>query len=412
MEFIADLHIHSRFSRATSKNLSIKNLEKYARIKGIDVLGTGDFCHPEWEKELKRELEEKDGILKTRTGFYFVLSNEISLIYSQAGKRRQVHIILLSPNFEVVEQITEYLKSLGRVDYDGRPIFGVSLPELTENLKQLCNEIEIIPAHIWTPWFGLLGSRSGFDSFEEAFQDQAKHIYSLETGLSSDPPMNWRLSRLDRFSVLSFSDSHSFWPWRIGREATIFDLEKLSYKNIIRAIRKRKGLKATIEVDPSYGKYHFDGHKTCGVVLHPNQTRKLNGICPKCKRQLTVGVLNRVEELADRPEGFVPPNKVNYKTLIPLSEIISSVFGASVHSKTTWSVYNKLIKTFGSEFEVLLRADKNKLSEVVNRKVVDAIIKNREGNIKINPGYDGVYGELIISKGTETKKIQSDLTDF
>jgi len=216
MKIISDLHLHSRFSRATSKELTIKNLEKYARMKGVNLLGTGDFTHPEWIKELKQELSEDDsGILKTKTGFNFLLSTEISLIYSQNNRGRKIHNIILAPDFETVEQITKALMRKGRVDYDGRPIFGMSCPEFVEMMKNVSEKIEIIPAHIWTPWFSLFGSMSGFDKIEDCFQDQTKHIHALETGLSSDPAMNWRLSALDKYALVSFSDLHSFWPWRI-----------------------------------------------------------------------------------------------------------------------------------------------------------------------------------------------------
>ena len=285
MKIISDLHIHSRFSRATSKNLDLANLEKYARIKGVTLLGTGDFSHPKWIKEVKTELVEKEqGVYKTKTGFPFILSNEISLMYSQDGRGRRVHLVLLAPTLEVVDQITDYLKTLGRIDYDGRPIFGRSCIEVTEALKKISDKIEIIPAHAWTPWFGIIGSKSGFDSLEQAFGDQVKHIYSLETGLSSDPPMNWRVSSLDKYTLLSFSDLHSYWPWRIGREATLLNLKKLTYDNLIKAIRTRKGYEGTIEVDPAYGKYHWDGHRNCGVILSPRETRKAKGSCPKCAK--------------------------------------------------------------------------------------------------------------------------------
>src|SRR3989338_3923876 len=253
MKIIADLHIHSRFSRATSKDLDIINLEKYARIKGLNLLGTGDFTHPQWLKELKNSLvEDETGILKTKTGFNFILQGEISLIYTQDGKGRRVHNVLLAKNFEVVEQINEALLKKGRLDYDGRPIFNLSCIEFTEMMKNIDNDIEIIPAHVWTPWFSLFGSMSGFDSVEECFKEQAKHIHALETGLSSDPAMNWRLSQLDNFTLVSNSDLHSFWPWRIGRECNIFDI-KPAYEHLIMALKTKNGFIGTIEVDPSYG---------------------------------------------------------------------------------------------------------------------------------------------------------------
>jgi len=398
MKIISDLHIHSRFSRATSKQLNVENLEKYAKIKGVDLLGTGDFTHPEWIKELKSELtEDGSGILKTKSGFPFVLQSEVSLIYTDGGKGRRVHLVLLAPSFDVVGQITDYFKSKGRVDYDGRPIFKVPCDELVYEMKKVSDDIEIIPAHIWTPWFSLFGSMSGFNSVEECFKDQAKHIYALETGLSSDPAMNWRLSQLDKYSLVSCSDLHSFWPWRIGREATIFDIE-LSYKNLIKALRTKEGLEGTIEVDPSYGKYHFDGHRNCKVCMNPKDTVKVKNICPKCGRGLTIGVLHRVEELADREEGFKPEGAKDFNSLMPLSEIISTLIGSPIASKKTWKVYNELVNVFGNEYKILLDVKKEELSKVVDDKIAEAIIKNRSGEILVQPGFDGEYGKPLFSE--------------
>ncbi len=419
MKIISDLHIHSRFSRATSKALDIKNLEKWAKIKGVNLLGTGDFTHPEWIKELKKELvEDGSGILKTKTGFPFVLSTEISLMYSQGNKGRKIHNVILAPNFEVVQQITDYLKKRGRVDYDGRPIFGIKCPEFVESLKQISDKIEIIPAHIWTPWFSLFGSKSGFDSVEECFQNQAKHIHALETGLSSDPAMNWRLSQLDKFQMVSFSDCHSFWPWRLGREATIFDI-KLTYYDLIKALRTGIGLSGTIEVDPSYGKYHWDGHRVCDICLNPKETKKLGGICPVCGRALTIGVAYRVEELADRPEGYKPKNKPDFRALMPLSELIATSLNTKqLYGKKIFEIYNKLISEFNSEFSVLLDAPEEKLKEIVSEKLAKLIMLNRIGQIKIKPGYDGVYGEALLDgqeRPTKQKQIkvkQENLLDY
>jgi len=286
MNIIADLQVHSRFSRATSKQLNLENLEKFAKIKGLNLLGTGDISHPEWLKEIKNELtEDGSGILTSKSGFKFVLQGEISNIYTQGGKGRRVHTLLLAKSIEIAEQIQEALKKKGRIDYDGRPIFGFSCPELVEMMKNIDEKIEIIPAHVWTPWFSLFGSMSGFDSVEECFQDQTKHIYAIETGLSSDPAMNWRLSQLDKYTLVSNSDAHSFWPWRLGREANVFDIE-LTYDNLIDAIRNKKGFLYTIEVDPNYGKYHLDGHRTCNICLEPEESLKNKNICPKCKKPL------------------------------------------------------------------------------------------------------------------------------
>ena len=350
MKIISDLHIHSRYSRATSSDLNVANLVKYAHIKGVNLLGTGDFTHPSWLREVKDEMEEDgSGVLKTKDGFHFILSAEISSIYSQDGQVRRIHNVVLSPDLATVEQVNSALiRRRVNIESDGRPICGIPSPELVEMLKEINPRNEIIPAHIWTPWFSLFGSKSGFNRIEDCFQDQTKHIHALETGLSSDPAMNWRLSQLDRFALVSFSDSHSFWPWRIGREATIFELKELSYDNMIKALKTKEGLAETIEVDPSYGKYHFDGHRDCNISLAPKESEKLRNICPVCKRELTIGVLHRIEELADRNDGHVPENARPFRSLVPLSEIISSVMGANVGSAKVWGEYNKLINAFGS----------------------------------------------------------------
>jgi len=392
----ADLHIHSRFSRATSKALNIENLEKYARIKGIGLLGTGDFQHPEWFKELE-VLEERDGILYTENNFPFVWSSEISLMYTQDGKGRRIHHVLLAPNKEVVKQITDFLKSKGRIDYDGRPIFGFSSIELVDSLLSISKDIEIIPAHIWTPWFGMLGSKSGFDSLKECFQDKAQKIHAIETGLSSDPEMNWGLSELNNRTILSFSDLHSFWPWRIGREATIFS-EFKNYKDFLKQIRENLIL-GTVEVDPAYGKYHYDGHRFCNFSCSPEETKKLNSTCPKCGKPLTVGVEYRVRELADQDPDKNPNKKPFYK-LLPLHELIAVAKASSLATQKTWKIYNSLIEKFGSEFEILLNVSKEDLVRDLKEdaKLVDLILRNRENKIKIKPGYDGVYGELMLGE--------------
>jgi len=398
MEVIADLHIHSKYSRATSNQLNIGNLEKYARLKGLSLLGTGDFTHPIWIKELKSELtEDGTGILKTKTGFNFVLQTEISLMYKQDEKSRKIHNIVLAKNFDVVEQITEQLKKIGRIDYDGRPIFGIKCPDFVEMMKEIDKDIEIIPAHVWTPWFGLFGSKSGFDSVEQCFKEQTKHIHALETGLSSDPAMNWRLSMLDKYTLVSNSDLHSFWPWRIGRECNIFDLKELNYDLLLNAIRTKQGLVETIEVDPSYGKYHFDGHRNCNVCMSPNESLKHKDICPVCGRKLTIGVLHRVEELADRQVGFVPKDAVPFKKLIPLSEILSNLLNSGIATQKVWKIYYDLVNNSRSEMDVLINSSFDELKKVTNEKIAEAIINIRNGKIKIQPGFDGEYGYPLFS---------------
>lgn len=405
MEVIADLHIHSKHARATSKNISIENLEKYARIKGLDLLGVGDFQHPLRRKEIDEKLsEDENGILRTANGFPFLWQTEISLMYSQDEKRRAIHFVIFAPNTEIADQITEFLGSRGRLDYDGRPIFGMTAIELVECLKKIDDKIEIIPAHCMTPWFGIFGSKSGFDSLKEAFGDQAKHIYALESGMSADPAMLWRFEEVasGKASIVSFSDAHSHWPWRIGREATIFEIPELTYDNIIKAIRTGEGIKATIETPPEYGKYHWDGHRVCEFSCSPEKTKELKGICPVCKRSLIVGVDYRVEEIAKYPKGFKPKNSKLFYKLLPLHEVIALAKNIGMQSKESWRTYNLLIKEFENEFNILLKVPKETLSRNFDEKLVDLILKNREGKIKVKPGFDGEYGVALLEEKQRT----------
>jgi uncharacterized protein (TIGR00375 family) len=419
MKIFADLHLHGKYSRATSKALDVPNLEKYSREKGLNLLGTGDFTHPKWLAHLKSELTDNgSGVYSTKTGFNFVLSTELSFAYTQGGTGRRVHHIILAPSFEVVDQISSALLKKGRLDYDGRPIFGFSSIELADMMMQISPDIEIIPAHIWTPWFGLLGSKTGFNSVEECFLDRSKHIHAIETGLSSDPAMNWRLSKLDRYTILSNSDSHSYWPWRIGRECNELELKELSYKSLLSAIRTKQGLTGTIEVDPGYGKYHFDGHRAHKVSMPPAEALKLHNICPVCHRELTIGVLHRVEELADRPEGFVPPDSVPFKSMIPLAEVLSELLGNPVAGKKTLAEYYKIVKHFGSELKVMLDAPREEIAKITDERIANAIIKNRQGKIKVEPGYDGEYGYPVfedsemIGKRKERKEMDEEAGEY
>jgi len=391
MKIIADLHTHGRYSRGCSTQLTIPKMEKYAIEKGVTLLGTGDFTHPEWIKEIKTYLTENgEGILQTKNGFNFMLTTEISLIYTANGKGRRIHLVVLAPNLDAVSNITKYLLTKGRVDYDGRPIFKIPCPEFVEALRNIDKNIEVIPAHIWTPWFGLFGSKGGFDSVEEAFEDQAKHIHAIETGLSSDPPMNWRVSSLDKFNLVSFSDLHSFWPWRMGREATIIEGE-MKYEDILKAIRTGENLSGTIEVDPNYGKYHLDGHRNCNVSMEPEESRKINKKCPKCNRELTIGVLHRIEELADRPEGYKPKNHKPFWSLIPLSEIISKINGCGIATQKVWKQYYEIMKGT-HELHILQEMTHEALLKKTSRPIADAILQVRLGSLKFVPGYDGEYG--------------------
>ncbi|MFH1248796.1 MAG: endonuclease Q family protein [archaeon] len=399
---IADLHIHSRYSRATSKDLSIENLVKYSKIKGVSLLGTGDFTHPLWLLEIKQKLKTTGNGIYYYEDFPFVLSSEISLVFSDNGKGRRVHLLLLAPSLEIVEQIRSYLLKKGRLDYDGRPIFGISCEEFAHDLFSISKDIEIIPAHAWTPWFGVFGSMSGFDALKDAFKSQAKNIHAIETGMSSDPAMNWRISELNDRTIVSFSDAHSFWPFRLGREATIFDIEKdkLTYNKMISQIRENS-ISGTIETSPPYGKYHYDGHRACNFSCSPKEAKKINNICPVCNKPLTIGVEHRVEEIADKPEGFKPSNAKNFYSLLPLQEVISMIKGVSVGSLRVWNEYNKMINAFGNELDILLSVEHGNLARVTEEKIADAIISNRNGKIKVLPGYDGVYGKATL---TDTQK--------
>jgi uncharacterized protein (TIGR00375 family) len=396
---IADFHLHSKFSRACSKNLDIQNLEKWGRVKGLSLLGSSDFTHPKWIEELKGNLKEdttgQDGIFKTSSGYDFLLQTEISLMYSEGGRGRRIHLVVLAPSFDVVDQITEYLKGRGRIDYDGRPIFKIPCDEFTYDLKKISEYIEIIPAHCLTPWFSIFGSSSGYDTVKDCFKDQEKNIFALETGMSADPGMIYRVADWRKYALVSNSDSHSFWPWRIGREATIFDMKKLTYRNIIHALRNKE-IKATVEVDPSYGKYHYTGHRKCGFVVDPAHGLKINNICPRCNSGLTVGVSARVEELADKPEGYYPKDAPRYYSLLPLTELISGQYKYTLTSKKSWEVYNKLLGSFGTEFNILLKTPYDDLVKTVDDNLARLILLNRDGKIKLKPGFDGLYGVPLI----------------
>ena len=401
MNIIADLQIHSPHSRATSKDITLENLEKYARIKGLGLLGTGDFQHPKWNAEIKAKLkEDENGILWSASGFPFLWQTEISLMFSQDG-RRAVHLLVFSPNNETADQIIEFLGSKGRLDYDGRPIFGITCRDFVKDIKNISDRIEIIPAHCMTPWFGLFGSKSGFNSLNECFGDQTNKIYAIESGMSASPDMLWRLK--ENVNIVSFSDAHSFWPWRLGRESTIFDIKNLTYDNIISAIGTGEGLDATIETPPEYGKYHYDGHRACNFSCSPEETKKLQGICPICKKQLIIGVDFRIEELAKEEKGYKPKNGKPFYKLLPLQELIAFSINSPLASRKTWEVYNKMITEFKDEFDILLKVSMEELERVTNRKLAELIIKSREGKIKVKPGYDGEYGQIILEE--EQKKL-------
>jgi len=407
MKFVADFHIHSRYSRATSRYMDLENLDKWARIKGIKVLGTGDFSHPEWFKSLKEKLEPAEiGLFKLKkqdNGTRFILTNEISCIYSKKGRVRKIHILVFVPSFEIAEKINVQLSWIGNLKADGRPILGLDAKELAKIVLSSSEDCLVVPAHAWTPWFSIFGSKSGFDSIEECFEEYSKYIYALETGLSSDPLMNWRLSALDKITLISNSDAHS--GPKLGREANVFDTE-LSYQSIIEAIKTKNPQKFlyTIEFFPEEGKYHFDGHRNCQIRLSPQETKKYNGICPVCGKPLTVGVLNRVEELADRKEGFIPERAIPFKSLVPLEEIIADALGCSTGTKGVEKEYKNLIEKLGSEFNILLEVLPKSLQTATLPEISEAIIRVREGKVVKEPGYDGVYGKIKIFSSGERKK--------
>lgn len=390
------------------------DLSESAKLKGVNLLGTGDFTHPKHLADLKSQLEPIGNGVFRCNGVYFILSTEIANLFTWDHKGRKVHNVILAPSFEIVDQINERLLKWGRLDYDGRPMFGKTCVELMDLCHSISKDITVIPAHVWTPWFAVFGSNSGFDRLEDCFQDYTKDIFAIETGMSSDPAMNWRLSALDRLSLVSFSDAHSPYPWRLGREACVFDIEP-DYFAMMKAIKQKDKSRFlfTIETDPAYGKYHYDGHRACDIILSPEEAKKYNNICPVCRRQLTIGVAHRVEELADRPIGYAPKEAIPFKTLLSLSEIIAGVFNTTPESKTVYREFNQAIKTMGDELSILIDLPEDKLRKELNEKVVDTIMKGREGKIKIKPGYDGVYGEPIFEESeTETKPKQKSLLDY
>ena len=388
--------------------MEVKTLAQHARLKGVSLLGTGDITHHLWLEELKDSLKDSGNGLFEYAGVNFILTGEISSIYSKAGRVRKIHNIIFAPSFDIVDKINTALSGYGNISSDGRPIIGIDAKDLAEVLFGISREIFLVPGHIWTPWFSLFGSKSGFDSIEECFEEYAKDIYALETGLSSDPGMNWRWSKLDRFSLISNSDSHS--PQKIARECNVFDTE-MGYKSIIDALKSkdRKKFLYTIEFFPEEGKYHYDGHRNCNVRFAPSETRKHNNICPACRKALTVGVMNRVEELADRPEGFVPENAIPYKKMVPLSEIIADVFGLSDNSKAVESEYRAIVPRLGTELEILTELNSDELLSKLPQKIAKAIINVRNGNVNILPGFDGEYGKIEILKKEIEEEKQLDL---
>jgi len=399
MRFIADFHIHSKYSRATSKEMEVESLARWAKKKGIALLGTGDFTHPTYLTELRSKLEPfGNGLLRLKKddqGVRFIFTTELCNIYSQGGKVRRIHSLIFAPSFEVVQAIASKLGNFGKLSSDGRPIFGFSAKDLAKMILDISPDCMIIPAHAWTPWFSIFGANSGFDSMEECFGEMSPFIYAIETGLSSDPEMNWRFSALDRITLISNSDAHS--PNRLGREANAFE-GPLDYKEIVETLRTkdRKRFLFTVEFFPEEGKYHYDGHRDCGVIFSPSETKTHQSLCPKCEKKLTIGVMHRVEELADRPAGFIPKNAIPSIHLIPLDEVLAEALGHKVGTKAVETEYERLVERGGSEFQILLDASPDDLASFVTPRVLEAIIRMRQGKVSIVPGHDGVYGKISL----------------
>lgn len=406
--YIADLHIHSRYSMATSRDLTPPYLDLWARKKGIHILGTGDFTHPAWRRELEEALEPAEpGLYKLKKeyaipldgGFFkepvrFVVSGEISSIYKKNGRVRKVHSLILLPGLEAAHKLSLRLETIGNIRSDGRPILGLDCHDLLALTLEVCPDAIYVPAHIWTPHFSLLGAKSGFDSIEECFEELTPFIRALETGLSSNPAMNWRLPLLDSCRLISNSDAHS--PSKLGREANLMDIP-LSYQGLYEGIQEGKGLMGTLEFFPEEGKYFYDGHRKCGVSFTPDQTRELQGICPVCGKRLTMGVLNRTLELADpeRREGYLLPGAHPFESLIPLSEIIAASLGVSSPGGVrTGRLYEEMLRSLGNEFSILRQADLSDIKRAGNEAIARGIGKLREGNVSWQPGYDGEYGTL------------------
>jgi PHP family Zn ribbon phosphoesterase len=437
MRQIADLHIHSRFSRACSKDLTLTNLDKTCRTKGIDIIGTGDFTYPAWFKEFEEELEEIEN-----SGFYklkkaedknikFVLTTELALVYKKYDKARRIHLVVQAPNLESVAELNQYLDKRYNIRSDGRPILGMKTEELMEVCLKINPKFLVYPAHIWTPWFAVFGSKSGFDKLEDCFGEYTKDIHAYETGLSSDPAMNWRLSALDHLTLLSNSDAHSL-P-NLGREANVFNLEKITYNELYNVIASPKTealpaarresrdesnkdgiatpaarndkasyLDYTIEFYPEEGMYHYDGHRDCGVRYTPVETKKHKGICHKCKKPVVVGVEYRVDELADRPIGFKPANKPGFKKLVELDKVIAESIGVrSRSSKKVQEVYVALTTSLGSELDILMNTPISDIVSASSAEIGEGVRRVRAGELSVDPGFDGQYGVVRIFKDEE-----------
>lgn len=415
MRVIADFHLHSKYSRATSRDMDIPHITEWAKYKGIDVIGTGDFTHPFWLAEIKNTLcEDGSGLLKLKNSqddLRFILTTELSSIYTQGGKVRKVHTLIFAPDLKTVGLINDKLTGIGNLYSDGRPILGLAAKDLAKIVLDINPDCLVIPAHAWTPWFSIFGSNSGFDSLEECFEELTREIKSIETGLSSDPEMNWRLSALDRITLISNSDAHN--PSNLGREANVFEIaqNKLSYAKLADVITNKDPQRFlyTIEFYPEEGKYHFDGHRNCDIVVNPFEKKYVDGICPKCRKKFTIGVMSRVEELADRKPGFQSEKFPGSKHLVPLREIIAGALESTTASQKVQQEYLNLVSGFGGEFNILLDIDENDLVKNFHPKIAEGISRVRQNKINIDPGFDGVYGKVRVFDDDAQKEKQASL---
>ena len=410
MRIIADLHIHSRYSRACSQEMEVTTLAKWARIKGVNLLGTGDFTHPLYFAELKNKLEATDGGLLRlkgeREGPYFIPTVEVNNIYHQGGRLRKIHTLIIAPSLEAAAGINRKLSSRGKLSADGRPTFTFSAKELVKLVLDVAPEAMLIPAHAWTPWFSLYGSNSGFDSLEECFEEESVNIHAIETGLSSDPAMNWRLSALDRITLISNSDAHS--PRKIAREANVLDCPA-TYRDVVETLRggEPASFLFTIEFFPEEGKYHYDGHRNCNVVWSPKETQRHRAICPACGKRVTVGVMHRVDDLADREVGYRPARAIPARHLVPLEEILADALEARPGTKTVDREYQRLTALLGPELEILLDIDEAELKKAAPQKIWQRILKVRREEVEVAPGYDGVYGKISLSSSKAQPQTQA-----
>lgn len=411
MKTIVDLHMHSHYSQATSKHLNLEGIAKFGTMKGVDVISAGDITHPLWLSEIASKLEEDgSGFLRMREGAHrdtiqFTLFGEIASIYRKDGVGRRIHTLFGVSSITAAKKVQQELIQRGfNISYDGRPIIGIDVVELMKIFLDVDPKALVIPAHIWTPWYALFGSKSGFDSIEDCFGDMSEYVYGIETGLSSDPAMNWQVSNLANRTILSNSDAHS--PGKIGREANVFDWQERTYDALYNSIKENQNLEYTIEFYPEEGKYHLDGHRKCNIVMTPEETAEHNSMCPVCGKPLVVGVLNRINQLSDQTIETTTHKQVPFKSIVPLPEIIASCFGCGVQTKRVETEYEKLIEAIGNEFFILLEADMQQIENVADPLVAEGIRRVRDGELNIEPGYDGVFGIIEVFTDKERTQFQ------